>query len=344
MDRNEEWQRLIEQYRSVPVPQSVRDRIQESVVRGKKRAVKRRRMAYISTAVSGAAAVILILVLLPNLNEQMAERMGRTPVIGSFFRAVTVRDYSGTRTESAADENNMLMMPKVTSDMETVMDDADCAVPEAQCAGSAETGYGQDDNLPELAYAAGGEDVDSDGIAAYSGGSDDEGSLRAMDSDTDGYTQRLVEHFEAENERDGGRFTLTGYEIVTDSDEWFTLIIYANENEDADTECRTYYNVDKSQDALMTLGELYNGRDYVAIISDEILSQIESKKIESSTDNTDMTETAQACGQTSFTRINEDQNYYFNDNGDLVIVLDGSQISPDAEEHSEFIIDPSLLQ
>lgn len=54
MDRNEEWQRLIEQYRSVPVPQSVRDRIQESVVRGKKRAVKRRRMAYISTAVSGA--------------------------------------------------------------------------------------------------------------------------------------------------------------------------------------------------------------------------------------------------------------------------------------------------
>lgn len=153
MDRNEEWQRLIEQYRSVPVPQSVRDRIQESVVRGKKRAVKRRRMAYISTAVSGAAAVILILVLLPNLNEQMAERMGRTPVIGSFFRAVTVRDYSGTRTESAADENNMLMMPKVTSDMETVMDDADCAVPEAQCAGSAETGYGQDDNLPELAYA-----------------------------------------------------------------------------------------------------------------------------------------------------------------------------------------------
>lgn len=63
MDRDEEWQRLIEEYREVPVPSSIRDGIQDAIARGKKRAAKRRRTAYISTAVSGAAAVILILVL-----------------------------------------------------------------------------------------------------------------------------------------------------------------------------------------------------------------------------------------------------------------------------------------
>ena len=319
MDRNEEWQRLIEEYRSVPVPAGIRDGIQDAIIRGKKRAAKRRRAAYISTAVSGAAAVILILVLLPNLNAQMAERMGRAPIVGGFFRAVTVRDYNGTQTESAADENG---------------------APQAKYTGD-ENGYEQGSGVPEPACA----DVpENDGIAAYSGGCSEDDSLRSMTTDTDGYTQRLVEHFEAENERDGGRLMLTGYEIVTDSDEWFTLVIYANENADSDSECRTYYNVDKKQNALMTLGELYNDRDYVTIISNEILSQIEAEKTENAPESADEEGMEAPESEISFTQIEEDQNYYFNADGNLVIVLDGNQISTDTEEHGEFVIDVSLLE
>lgn len=340
MDRDEEWQRLIEEYREVPVPSSIRDGIQDAIARGKKRAAKRRRTAYISTAVSGAAAVILILVLLPNLNAQMAERMGRAPVVGGFFRAVTVRDYDGAQMESAADENGAPMMLGAAYDMEEVVEDADCS----GAAWDEVTSYEQDGGIPDPACAGVQEDTDSDGIAAYSGGYSVEDSSRKMNPDTDGYTQRLVEHFEAENERDGGRLMLTGYEVVTDSDDWFTLIIYANESENADSEQRTYYNVDKRQDALITLGELYNDRDYVTIISDEILSQIEAKKAESTAENADATEAQAAAQETSFIQIEEDQNYYFNADGDLVIVLDGNQISADTEEHTEFIIDVSLLE
>jgi len=342
MDRNEEWQRLIEEYRSVPVPAGIRDGIQDAIIRGKKRAAKRRRAAYISTAVSGAAAAILILVLLPNLNAQMAERMGRAPIVGGFFRAVTVRDYNGTQTESAADENGAPMMLGAAYDTEeAVQEGADCGgAPQAKYAGD-ENGYEQGSGVPEPACA----DVpENDGIAAYSGGCSEDDSLRSMTMDTDGYTQRVVEHFEAENERDGGRLMLTGYEIVTDSDEWFTLVIYANENADSDSECRTYYNVDKKQDALMTLGELYNDRDYVTIISNEILSQIEAEKTENVQESADEEGMEAPESEISFTQIEEDQNYYFNADGNLVIVLDGNQISADTEEHGEFVIDVSLLE
>lgn len=345
MDRNEEWQRMIEEYRRVPVPAGIRDGIQDAIARGKKRAAKRRRTVYISTAVSGAAAVILILVLLPNLNAQMAERMGRAPVVGGFFRAVTVREFDGAKIEGAADENGAPLMFDTAYDSEaSAADTGGAGAPQTQCTGSGDMNEGQEGGMPELACAGAQEDADSDGIAAYSGSGAEESLPEMMDPGADSYTQRLVEHFEAENERDGGRLMLTGYETVTDSDDWFTLVIYANESADADTERRTYYNVDKRQNVLITLGELYNDRDYVTIISDEILSQLEVKKSEDAAKDTDTAEVRELVSETFFTQIEEDQNYYFNADGDLVIVLDGNQISADTEEYTEFIIDASLLE
>ena len=323
MDRNEEWQQLIDEYREIHVPPYVRERIREAVARGRKRAARRRRAAYISTAVCSAAAVVLILVLLPNLNTQMADRMGRAPVVGGLFRAVTLRERSGENIESAFDENGTPM----------VLDAGDGG---ESCADNGAV-------MTDLAEALSLQDAD-DGIALCSDDAGSEVMAREMYADTGGYTQQLVECFEEENARNGGRLELTGYEVVTDSDEWFTLIIYANESGGAeDSELRRYYNVDKRQDAVMTLGELYNGRDYVTIISDEILCQMEERKAQAA-DDAVMSETEQAAAEYVFTQIDENQNYYFNDEGNLVIVLDGSRADFDQDRQNEYVIAPELLE
>ncbi|MBD5481908.1 MAG: hypothetical protein HDR15_05170 [Lachnospiraceae bacterium] len=327
MDRNDEWQQLIDEYREMQVPQSARDRIQDAILRGKKHAAKRRRAAYIRTAVSGAAAVVLILVLLPNLNAHVADRMGRVPVVGRFFKTVTLREYSGANTESAADENGAPMALDAGTDIELLA---------------------EDDAVRQDADVAAGrslaEPTEENGIAALS---DDPGvPVEGSGMDAGGYTERIVECFEEENARDGGHLELTGYEVVTDSDEWFTLIIYANERGGTENhELRRYYNIDKRRDMVMTLGELYNGRDYVRIISDEILSQMGAGNAQSSAEDTVTQETRKEKSEiVVFTQIDENQNYYINEDGNLVIVLDQSQTSTDEDGHSEYVILTELLE
>lgn len=328
MDRNDEWQQLIDEYREIQVPQSARDRIQDAILRGKKHAAKRRRAAYISTAVSGAAAAVLILVLLPNLNAHMADRMGRVPVVGRFFRTVTFREYSGANTENAADENGAPMALDAGADGELFAKEAVC----------------QDADAFQDAGGSLAEPTEGDGIAVLS---DDTGvSAEGSRMDAGGYTERIVERFEEENARDGGHLELTGYEVVTDSDEWFTMIIYANERGGTeDPELRRYYNIDKQRDMVVTLGELYNGRDYVTIISDEILSQMEAGNAQSSAENTVAQETEKQESEiVIFTQIDENQNYYINEDGNLVIVLDQSQTNTDADGHIEYVILTELLE
>lgn len=341
MDRNEEWQRLIEEYRQITVPQDVRDRIQEAVERGKRRAARRRRAAYISTAASGAAAVVLI--LLPNLNAHMADKMGRVPVVGSFFRAVTVRQYSGADMESALDENGAPMaLDAGDEDGFCIEEEAAYDMAEA-CSLTAAPESGTD-LLPDQEDGADLPDH-ADGTAALSDDKETEIVMRDRFADAGEYTRQIVERFEEENAREGGRLELIGYEVVTDSDEWFTLIIYANESGDAEyTERRRYYNVDKRQDVVMSLGELYNGRDYVTIISDEIISQMEAGRTQKAEEETAAQETEDATAERVFTRIDENQNYYFNEDGNLVIVLDGRQINAAADGHSEYVIAAELLE
>ena len=43
---------------------------------------------------AAAAAVLAISVIIPNLNAEAADAMQRLPVVGSFFKAVTFRQYS----------------------------------------------------------------------------------------------------------------------------------------------------------------------------------------------------------------------------------------------------------
>lgn len=339
MDRNEEWQQLIDEYRKIQVPPYVRDKMQEAVARGNARVAKRRRAAYISTAVSSVAAAVLILILLPNLNAHMAERMGRVPVVGGFFRAVTIRPHSGA--ESAADENGAPMALNAEAGGDLSVEDAAAYDDEAILLAD-----GADAGVPETAGAvAAQQDADSSGIAAYSGETEIE--AQEMYSDAGRYTELLVERFQEENAGEGGRLELTGCEVVTDSDDWFTLIIYAWEGgDDGYSELRRYYNVDKRRDMVMTLGELYHGRDYVAIISDEILNQMETRKAQtaSALGDSEQEEERVECAECVFTRIDADQNYYFNEEGDLVIVLDTGQVNADLDELTEYVIDIELLE
>ena len=93
MTEQEQLRQLKEEYENMIIPEAGRERLQAGIDRArmeKKRAEHaRRRSAW--TAVAAAAVVMIAL---PNTNIQIAHAMENIPLLGGFFRLVTVRQYN----------------------------------------------------------------------------------------------------------------------------------------------------------------------------------------------------------------------------------------------------------
>ena len=93
MTEQEQLRQLKEEYENMTIPEAGRERLQAGIDRArmeKKRAERARRRST-WTAVAAAAVV---LITLPNTNGQIAYAMENIPVLGGFFRLVTVRQYN----------------------------------------------------------------------------------------------------------------------------------------------------------------------------------------------------------------------------------------------------------
>ena len=97
MTEQEQLRQLKEEYENMTIPEAGRERLQAGIDRArmeKKRAERARRRST-WTAVAAAAVV---LITLPNTNGQIAYAMENIPVLGGFFRLVTVRPITVMKT------------------------------------------------------------------------------------------------------------------------------------------------------------------------------------------------------------------------------------------------------
>lgn len=126
------------------------------------------------------------------------------------------------------------------------------------------------------------------------------------------------------------------YDVLTNDQRWFTLRI-ATLNTAADSETRyKFYNIDRESGRLVNLADIFaGGIDYVQILSDNIKEQMRwiMRNREGAVyfikdrENPD-----------GFDRIKEDQNFYINSRGELVIVFDQGEVAPSYMGTPEFII------
>lgn len=333
MDQNEEMRQLIREYQNIVVPESARERVQEGIARGMAHAAKRRRAAYIRAAASCAAAAAVVLILLPNVSAEMAAALGKAPVLGGFFRAVTIREY---HSKEASDENNALdesiqLAQRLDQDLGSVAGSSGSV--EAQAGGADDRVFRSTIEEPADPAAIGDSDS-ADGV-----------SVESLAVSAEEYTSALLERFVQEIKREGTDLQDIHYEVITDSEEWFTLAVYAQETDEDAREVCKYYNVDRQQDAVVTLGDLYGEIDYQSIIRDEILREMQAASDSEKATVSPFDEE----WEYSLPQIEEDQNYYFNDDGDLVIRFEIVETDSAESEYVEFVsvefaIDPELLQ
>lgn len=169
-----------------------------------------------------------------------------------------------------------------------------------------------------------------------------ESSVGEINAEVEAYANQMIAQFEKEMEQQGGVYGLDIlYNVVTDTDDWFTLQITTVETMASGAETRRYYNLDKTTGQYVQLADLFpKGVDYVAAISDNIRVQMKQRMAEDEEQiyfiDSDMPED-------DFQQIAADQSFYRNQDGGLVIAFNEYDVAPGYMGCPEFVIDAEVI-
>ncbi len=106
----ERWKK---EYDKIKAPEEMREKMEEAVMRAKESKKRIRKMRKIR-CIGSAAAVVAILLVLPNTSQTAAAAMQQIPVLGDFFKVVTIREYQVDEARYSADVKVPEVVPEDT--------------------------------------------------------------------------------------------------------------------------------------------------------------------------------------------------------------------------------------
>lgn len=166
-----------------------------------------------------------------------------------------------------------------------------------------------------------------------------------LNKNVEEYTNMLIEKFEAEAETIGEGYQgldIT-YDVVMDTADWFTLKIDVLETQASGYEQHKYYHIDKRTGNIATLKDLFiDNADYVSPISEEIKRQMRENMAKD--ENLIYFLDSEITPEEDFVQIQPEQNFYFNENGDIVIAFDECEVAPGYMGSLEFVIPSDILE
>lgn len=175
---------------------------------------------------------------------------------------------------------------------------------------------------------------------------DENAALADINQSVEEYTNDILERFK-ENQKilgDQGHQSLDiSYEVLTNTDRWFTLEITVNEVQGSGFQYKRYYHIDKSTGKIASLKDLFEpGSNYLKIISDSIQKQMEEYN-ENSEDG-DVYWIGNSEFVDGYEGITEDQNFYLNKQNHLIIIFDEYEVAPGYMGMPRFKIPQELIE
>ena len=280
-----------EDYRKIPVPAEMKERLEAGIARAEAEKRRRSKMGRkkkvgfrIAAAVAAAAALFVVL---PNTGADVAHAMGSLPVVGKLFQAVTFRDYQ----------------------YESDRFDADVEVPQIVA-----------------------DDVESTE------------AVEQINFDIEKVTNQLIEEFQASADTGEGHGSLEiHHETVTDNENYFTLKLSIYQGAGSGYESYKFYTVDKRTGEQVQIGGLFReGSDYNQLLSENIKDQMRARMAEDEmnmywVDYEDMPEM-------NWEGLKEEQNFYFDESGNLVVAFDEYEVAPGYMGAQEFMVERSVFE
>ena len=140
------------------------------------------------------------------------------------------------------------------------------------------------------------------------------------------------------------KYVGSDYKIKADNDSFLSIEITKEEIQASSYTTKKHYTIDKNKQIVLTLPMLFEGENYIEEISNDIKAQmIENMKKDSnliyfleSDENEEVID--------SFDKIKENQDFYINNDGNLVICFDEYEVAPGYMGTLEFIISDKILK
>ena len=130
------------------------------------------------------------------------------------------------------------------------------------------------------------------------------------------------------------------YETVTNTDRWFTLKLSVTEIAASSDQYYQFYHMDKTKGQIVKLGDLFSNASALGVLTQEIKTQMQEQmeRDESVTYWLDS-----EIGE-DFVTVGPERNFYWNEQGNLVIVFDEYEVAPGSMGTPEFVIDPGVTE
>ncbi len=294
MNTNKELEELKAEYENIVIPEKGVENMKKAIEQAKQEKAKKKKVLVYKRIGACAAAAAALTILIPNVSVSAAMAMEKIPVLGSIVRVITFDRY----------------------DFEDEKHSADVEVPQLQVENAADSASSE----------AGGGNSDAPNTAPDAG-SKTEDSANAINQEITDYVTPILDEFKKSLDQDAVKDLTISYDVVTDTDTWFTLRINVLEVQASGYEYARYFHINKATGERAVLADLFReDADYVTAISENIKTQMREQmkadeNISYFLDDTDMPET-------NFDRIRPDQNFYFNPSGQIVIAFDEYEAAP----------------
>ncbi|WP_321825784.1 DUF3298 and DUF4163 domain-containing protein [Clostridium butyricum] len=154
--------------------------------------------------------------------------------------------------------------------------------------------------------------------------------------------EELIEEFPSINNQ--MKYVGSDYKIKADNESFLSIEITKEEIQASSYTTKKHYTIDKNKQIVLTLPMLFEGENYIEEISNDIKAQmIENMKKDSnliyfleSDENEEVID--------SFDKIKENQDFYINNDGNLVICFDEYEVAPGYMGTLEFIISDKIFK
>ena len=173
----------------------------------------------------------------------------------------------------------------------------------------------------------------------------DSAAAKQVNGDAAAYTKQLLERFCSDVERSGGSYAALNvdYAVVTDTADWFTLRIDAEETAASGYAYARYYNIDKATGQVVTLADLFReDADYVTAISENIKAQMRARM--AADPEADYFIDSEEDPELDFRAIQPDQAFYRDADGALHIAFDEYEVAPGSMGRQEFAVDNAAIE
>lgn len=242
---------------------------------------------------AGVAAAILISIILPNMNGDIAKAMGNIPVLGKYFQVVTFREYHYEDGSNTAD----IVVPKVETEEEATEQEVKTA----------------------------------------------ETMNKSIEEYAQGFMQEFQDNLKSQGE--GYQELQMDYQVVTDNEDWLTIKVNVLQVEASGYQQAKFFHINKKTGKEAVLSDLFvEGSDYVGVISENILTQMKEQMAQDEGKIYFCEGNGDDIDESNFKQIKEDQNFYFNENRELVIVFDEYEVAPGYMGTVEFTIPSQVIE